>query len=99
MSKESATGNDGLFTYLLISPEDVLVTREIVQAGKLLDVAAALHQREVVPMMIMLPETLLSRLRASQKLPPKQEYNGGAHFSNARSLCVLHITSCACPCR
>jgi len=43
MSKESATGDNGSFTYLLISPEDVLVTREIVQAGKLLDCEVLVH--------------------------------------------------------
>jgi hypothetical protein len=31
MGKENATGDNGSFTYLLISLEDVLVTREIVQ--------------------------------------------------------------------
>jgi hypothetical protein len=43
MGKESATGDNGSFTYLLISPEDVLVTREIVQVGKLLDVEVLGH--------------------------------------------------------
>jgi DNA repair protein RadC len=35
VGKESATGNSGSFTHLLISPEDVLVTQEMVQAGNL----------------------------------------------------------------